>query len=1722
MTTPVGSIRLNLTVDGSGIWGDITREVMTRLSPALNELSRRLTEVERKADSAARAAKKSGAEQTAAAKTAEAAVEGLGNEYTQTAAKANASARMSTRAINATTRAIERQALAVRAATAEWTKYAAAQTAAAAAPTPSGVPGRGSGGGGGGGGSSGFGRGGGGGGRRGGALGFLTSPLGLNTLALGASALPPATLAVTNLVGAIQQLGQVGLVIPGVIGGMVASVGTAALGFSGMGDAVKALNEAAASGDPKDLEKVTEALKDMDPAAVAVARSVSKFTQGPLKELRQGLQGKMFAGVDQAFDNLVERRMPNLISGTGKIGEAWNGTLKQITSTLGSDSTGGILDRIFGSTAEGQKRANAAIDPLVKGIGTLTAAGTETLPRLGDALTKVSTRFSDFITKADGDGRLDKWIDQGLTGVTNLGNTFLNLGKSIASITKAAGGDGGLLKLMEQGSKKLAEFLGSAEGQEKLTNFFDSARQKLDQWLPILGNIANVVGDVFQGFQQWGNTILPVVGGITSTLADMPGLVQGAVAAFLAFKTFSGLSSLIGSITTLGGLLDGIPGKASRANGSLSGPAAAGGRGGRAAGMFGAALAGTLFGVGVDTQSPNAGPGALAALGGSMATGAQFGGAPGAVLAGAMTALTLSVDNMRAAFEREAQVKNDLANAGKDAAPGVAPRREILPGAAVQPPDLKDVGAVGRGYTLTPRTATPVGPSTGVTGFDKLPGLNLNPQVPAGIQGTLQEIAGAAQNASGKVGSLDEALGSLTSPPPLKIDADTSPADAAIKGFVGRAIGMNITIPVTASVSGLPSTSSGPRPQLSGGWFGKADGGVLPGYSPGIDNLLVPMSGGEGVVIPEAMRALGPGWLYNLNSRFRAGLSRRGYADGGVLPGGAGGLSGDSTVVNLLSQIRDLLAGKASAQSPLNATADGITSLADGVAGIGTSTAGATASRTGGKRNLMWDTAASFIAMFGGDPYAILGPDPSGSAAPGAAGGKNMSGLIGGLTGFARSGNFTPDLAALGLAPNSQIIKAITTARGKKKNALGEDGIASLIEQVLGTGTYSGALDSTNSSLINALLKLTGGVPATKTPTTPTTAGPDVTASLDGATLPSAPGLPGADIATTGAPIPVYIVSGPGAPAGGPGGAASPFANTAGADLAQSLATGGADALTQALGGALQQVLPTVLGKTTDALLGVGTGLPAGRTVQGPGDNPVSGLANLLGFKVTDFTRAGGGADAQNLMRNEGPQYDANGRLFADSSLLVDRTLTNMEAANEARHKQLMELTSQMRDLLTEKFLKPTMQAATTAGINGISSSVTAAMGSSMGASAAGPIAAAVKSAIPVTTGRADGGVLPGYSPGVDNLLVPMSGGEGVLIPEAVRGLGGPGAIYAINSRFRGGLSRRGYGHGFAGGGIVPGGANATVGADFFGLSQVPIIGDIVNMLIQLLLAVIGVQITTRDTLTDMTQEIRGFRGDFHAFDATGRLAADSAGLTARTQTNREIAEQQRMRILKDVIIGALRFVIEDILIPLLKAAIQAAINFGTQAISGAVGAAVSGVSFGAGGGLASGLANAAVGALGSIAQAGADILLNILSSVLTNGAGILVEALGNGITGLFPTILGSIAGLFSGIGGALTNVMQFVLSPVLAIGRLVGLFDEGGVGNGLGFMAKGTIEPERVLSPAQTRSFDRLVDLLDSGQINLNGGNSRSVAIDVGGITVDSKEAAQTISTHLQEWALA
>jgi hypothetical protein len=100
--------------------------------------------------------------------------------------------------------------------------------------------------------------------------------------------------------------------------------------------------------------------------------------------------------------------------------------------------------------------------------------------------------------------------------------------------------------------------------------------------------------------------------------------------------------------------------------------------------------------------------------------------------------------------------------------------------------------------------------------------------------------------------------------------------------------------------------------------LGFASGGIMPGYSPGVDNQLIAVSGGESIMRPEWTRAVGAEKVHAMNAMARSGdtagiqrvLGLAGFADGGIV-GAIADIAGHigDFIANPAKSIGDLIKG---------------------------------------------------------------------------------------------------------------------------------------------------------------------------------------------------------------------------------------------------------------------------------------------------------------------------------------------------------------------------------------------------------------------------------------------------------------------------------------------------------------------------------------------------------------------------------------------------------------------------------------------------------------------------------------------------------------------------------------------------------------------------------------------------------------------------------------------
>lgn len=514
-------------------------------------------------------------------------------------------------------------------------------------------------------------------------------------------------------------------------------------------------------------------------------------------------------------------------------------------------------------------------------------------------------------------------------------------------------------------------------------------------------------------------------------------------------------------------------------------------------------------------------------------------------------------------------------------------------------------------------------------------------------------------------------------------------------------------------VVGPPAAPPAPAPPPAGThnpFAGYKTGGVLPGFSPGVDNLMVPMSGGEGVIIPTVTRQLGAEGIAAIN----AGALTRGFAPGGVVPtigpdgnpitpgsapgpggfvpgagvapvagsasGGLGGIFGSilSGLGGPLGNIAGIASGAGGAGGGTSASGftstgsfmdrmAGIPGLAGLIGSEGSSDPGAalkdwggatgkwlgqfTAKTVGGFGNALWSGALGLVGL----DNSILSPSNPWfqDAAKGAGFALDDSGPLGALLGVNGSKTGSKN-GAKGATPQQ------VRSAGEKVQRADQrvDEIQQRISELKPTAKAS-ERQSLNDQLADAQQQSTD-------------ARTDLATLSAGGSTSSLPGSTGARPAVAGAQAAVYQAM---LDAGFPASEWSPLKNIVDRESGWN---------------------PTA-------------------------KNPSSGAYGLFQFL--------------------GHQNDQYGQLGGYSGDPAQEAVAGMQ-------------------YIKDRYGSPSAAWAHWQA-NG---------------------------------SYANGGVLPGYSPGVDNMLVPMSGGEGVIIPTETRKLG-PAGIAAIN---RGALTK-----GYYGGGIV-------------------------------------------------------------------------------------------------------------------------------------------------------------------------------------------------------------------------------------------------------------------------------------------------------------------------------
>ncbi|MGW1258452.1 phage tail protein [Streptomyces sp. NPDC002513] len=306
------------------------------------------------------------------------------------------------------------------------------------------------------------------------------------------------------LSSSLASIGATSLLLPGLLGGMAVGLGTTIAAF-------------------KDFNKVLPEVK----------------TQ--LSALQDTISENFWAKAAEPIRTMVDELLPEFTAGVAKtatqLGGFFSGLAKSLQGALDP-----ALNQMFTDLSSSINIATSGTNAFANIIAVLGKVGTSYLPSLAQWFVDISERFSDFLTKSEGNGKLKGWIDEGIQSLKDLGSVLFNVGGIFAGISRAAEAAGGSsLGMMADTLEKIHTTVDSEGFQTGLTNVFAAAHTAMNaiatQSGPAVKNLFAELGNLLtELLPQVGEIIGTALDAVASALAQ-PAVTEGVKAMFNGIQT---------------------------------------------------------------------------------------------------------------------------------------------------------------------------------------------------------------------------------------------------------------------------------------------------------------------------------------------------------------------------------------------------------------------------------------------------------------------------------------------------------------------------------------------------------------------------------------------------------------------------------------------------------------------------------------------------------------------------------------------------------------------------------------------------------------------------------------------------------------------------------------------------------------------------------------------------------------------------------------------------------------------------------------------------------------------------------------------------------------------------------------------------------------------------------------------------------------------------------
>lgn len=334
--------------------------------------------------------------------------------------------------------------------------------------------------------------------------------------------------------------------LPAVLSAVTAAVAINVAAWKGFGDAVDGNAKALAALPPN-------------------ARKAAKSLQGAWTSIQKPVQKRFWDGMGTELSQLASVIIPQFRDGlansaehVGEFGAGVSRAFKKISLNGDLKKMFKGLDGFFDNLAEGA-------EPFIDALNTLGLRGSEYLPQLGTWLADMAKKFDNFITNADKAGDINRWIEDGIQSLKDMGRTIVGVKDMFVGLTEAAriAGVGGLTEFADT-MERIGKMMRSEPFKSRMAEIFSGANEgasALNEGVKELGHTlgesSGFLSDMLKGFGELGGTAIKGVAKAIGNanfqkgiLDAVSGLNEGARTLQPAFEN---VGEIIGTLGTIAG-----------------------------------------------------------------------------------------------------------------------------------------------------------------------------------------------------------------------------------------------------------------------------------------------------------------------------------------------------------------------------------------------------------------------------------------------------------------------------------------------------------------------------------------------------------------------------------------------------------------------------------------------------------------------------------------------------------------------------------------------------------------------------------------------------------------------------------------------------------------------------------------------------------------------------------------------------------------------------------------------------------------------------------------------------------------------------------------------------------------------------------------------------------------------------------------------------------------